>query len=137
MNNSDKIIIELKKNKASALCNNLLSENELREAYLNSIHDRGIVNNNPRNNNNIGNYKTSFIYCISIVLGIFIATPFANHFWEYFIGIRCLVPNNYLVWEATRPVSDCSFCDGIRRPLILPNLTQAEFAVSYIILYLL
>lgn len=45
---------------------------------------------------------------------------------------RCLLPNNYLVWEFTRPVSNCDYCRGVDAPLILPNLTREEFrAYSY------
>lgn len=49
---------------------------------------------------------------------------------EYFTSIRCFVPNNYMIWEATRPISNCQFCAGVTRPLILTNLSQAEFSVS-------
>lgn len=48
----------------------------------------------------------------------------------YVLGIRCFVPNNYLVWEATRPVTDCAYCRSVRRPLILPNMTREEFLVG-------
>lgn len=49
---------------------------------------------------------------------------------EYFTSIRCFVPNNYMIWEATRPISNCQFCAGIDRPLILSNISQTEFLVS-------
>lgn len=42
-------------------------------------------------------------------------------------GARCLVPNNYLLWEFTRPISDCDFCAGVEAPLILPNISRDEF----------
>ena len=42
---------------------------------------------------------------------------------------RCLVANNYFVWEFTRPVSNCDFCRGVKSALILDaNLTREEFA---------
>ncbi|EFN82398.1 uncharacterized protein LOC105185154 [Harpegnathos saltator] len=45
---------------------------------------------------------------------------------------RCLLPNNYLVWEFTRPVSNCDYCRDVDAPLILRNLTREEFrAYSY------
>lgn len=65
------------------------------------------------------------ILVVSVILAILVSQPFI----AYILGIRCFVPNNYLVWEATRPVSDCSYCRNVRRPLILPNMTQAEFLV--------
>lgn len=51
-------------------------------------------------------------------------------FIEYFTSIRCFLPNNYMIWEATRPISNCQFCAGVSRPLILSNLSQTEFSVS-------
>lgn len=65
------------------------------------------------------------ILVVSLILAILVIQPFT----AYVLGIRCFVPNNYLVWEATRPVSDCSYCRNVRRPLILPNMTQQEFLV--------
>lgn len=68
-------------------------------------------------------FFTSTIICLLIAIFHFNIT-------EYFMSIRCFVPNNYLIWEATRPISDCQFCFGIDRPLILPNISQADFLVS-------
>lgn len=118
----------------AVLKNGLVSEDDIRKAYLQSINgnESPILNVNNNNNNSVQSLfnKTCFIYCVTIILSIFIATPLINNLLEYVLGIRCLVPNNYLIWEATRPVSDCSFCDGITRPIILENLTQQEFMVS-------
>lgn len=46
---------------------------------------------------------------------------------QYTQNTRCLVPNNYLVWEFTRPVSNCDFCRGVNSALVLNNLTKEEF----------
>ncbi|XP_045462370.1 uncharacterized protein LOC123672336 [Harmonia axyridis] len=43
-------------------------------------------------------------------------------------GIRCIVPNNYFVWEATRQISDCSFCINVSKPLIFNNISKGDFA---------
>lgn len=64
------------------------------------------------------------LIALGIILAIIIAQPVLTH---YILGIRCFVPNNYLIWEATRPVSDCSYCRGIDGPLILPNMTRDSF----------
>lgn len=53
-----------------------------------------------------------------------------NALFEYFTSIRCFVPNNYMIWEATRPISDCQFCVGVNHPLILSNVSQTEFEVG-------
>ncbi|XP_018397417.1 PREDICTED: uncharacterized protein LOC108775528 [Cyphomyrmex costatus] len=44
-----------------------------------------------------------------------------------FQGTRCLLPNNYFIWEFTRPITNCDYCRDIEAPLILPNLTKEEF----------
>lgn len=49
---------------------------------------------------------------------------------EYLLSIRCFVPNNYLIYEATRPISNCKFCINVKSPLILPNVSNpSEFVV--------
>lgn len=62
---------------------------------------------------------------LSILIAIFIIQPAL----AFLLGMRCFVPNNYLIWEATRPVSDCQYCKNVDRPLILPNMTRTEFLV--------
>ncbi|XP_052133031.1 uncharacterized protein LOC127752255 [Frankliniella occidentalis] len=50
------------------------------------------------------------------------------------LGVRCVVPNNFLVWEATRPIADCNICRGITDVLQLHNVSRLEFekyAYSY------
>nr|CAI5869870.1 unnamed protein product [Callosobruchus analis] len=47
---------------------------------------------------------------------------------NYLLGIRCIFPNNYIVWAATRPIATCDFCLGLTRPLLLPNVSQEEFS---------
>ncbi|XP_055378423.1 uncharacterized protein LOC129610094 [Condylostylus longicornis] len=59
---------------------------------------------------------------------IFLATPVVYEVVHFLLGVRCFVPNNYLVWEATRPISDCRFCSQVKGPLILQNLTREEFS---------
>lgn len=46
---------------------------------------------------------------------------------KYALGTRCFIPNNYFIWESTRPVSDCSFCTNVTKVLILPNVTRSQF----------
>lgn len=65
------------------------------------------------------------ILVVSVTLAILVIQPFV----AYVLGIRCFIPNNYLVWEATRPISDCAYCRDVKRPLILPNMTREQFLV--------
>lgn len=44
-------------------------------------------------------------------------------------SIRCLIPNNYLIYEASRPISNCTFCANVKGPKILSN--PSEFSVSF------
>lgn len=48
------------------------------------------------------------------------------------LSARCLLPSNYLVWEATRPLADCSYCENVTKPIILRNVTRQDFTVSYL-----
>ena len=50
-----------------------------------------------------------------------------NSIINYFLGVRCIIPNNYLIWEATRPVADCRYCLNVSTPIILNNVTRNDF----------
>jgi hypothetical protein len=81
---------------------------------------------------NCSKYTSSSLFIIFLVLALLAAATYEYGLIasavNYFLGIRCIVPNNYFVWEATRPVSDCSFCTNITKPIILGNVTREEFA---------
>ncbi|XP_023014905.2 uncharacterized protein isoform X2 [Leptinotarsa decemlineata] len=47
--------------------------------------------------------------------------------FNYLLGVRCIVPNNYFIWEATRPITDCNFCSNTLEPIILSNITKNDF----------
>ncbi|XP_017780310.1 PREDICTED: uncharacterized protein LOC108565394 [Nicrophorus vespilloides] len=73
----------------------------------------------------------SFLYIGASVILLFTALCACNIFDNLIIsliGIRCLIPNNYFVWEATRPISDCGFCLNVTAPIILHNASREEFA---------
>ncbi|KAL0871768.1 hypothetical protein ABMA27_004266 [Loxostege sticticalis] len=49
--------------------------------------------------------------------------------WVHFSEAgRCLLPSNYLVWEATRPLADCAYCVNVTKPIVLWNVTRHSFA---------
>ncbi|XP_023180048.1 uncharacterized protein LOC111605628 [Drosophila hydei] len=100
----------------NALRTGLVSRADLQEAYRNS---RDMNTNQNRLN---------FLWLLGIIFFILVATPVFYETISFLLGVRCFVPNNHLVWEATRPISDCEFCKGVVAPLILPNLTREEFA---------
>lgn len=60
---------------------------------------------------------------ILAILIIFISVSMVN----YLLSTRCLLPSNYLVWEATRPLADCRYCDNVTKPIILRNVSREQF----------
>lgn len=84
--------------------------------------------------NNKRNTLSHYVYSRKVILAL-IAPVFCSILfkWPYFDiiknvrGTRCLIPNNYFIWEFTRPVSNCDYCRNIDAALILPNLTKDEF----------
>lgn len=54
--------------------------------------------------------RIHMFYAFGLVLFVMVATPILCEVFQFLLGVRCFVPNNYLVWEATRPISDCRFC---------------------------
>ncbi|XP_011695772.1 PREDICTED: uncharacterized protein LOC105454670 [Wasmannia auropunctata] len=70
--------------------------------------------------------KLLVILFVPFFYGIF-NRYFYTNIMKSFQGTRCLLPNNYLVWEFTRPITNCDYCRDVEAPLILPNLTKEEF----------
>jgi hypothetical protein len=128
-NNRIKYCDDVLREKINLLKQNVLQNNEnvteedLLEAYRQDINNVRRIPNFVNNDHS----SSSFIYSILIVIVLLITTPLLGNVLEYLIGLRCIVPNNYLIWEATRPISDCDFCRGLKKPLILQNLTREEF----------
>lgn len=68
-----------------------------------------------------------YILSIIIILFSFYKSNYFVAIPQYAFGIRCIFPNNYFIWEATRPIVDCNFCANVTEPIILSNLTKEEF----------
>lgn len=100
----------------NSLRTGLVSKQELEEAFRKTRD----VDHNPN--------RLNLLWLMGIIFFILVATPVFYETISFLLGVRCFLPNNYLVWEATRPISDCEFCKGVRAPLILANLTREEFA---------
>lgn len=71
-----------------------------------------------------------FVGLVIVIVSIFCGLPWAQHAIASVMGIRCFVPNNYMIWEATRPITDCDYCRSVSRPVILINATKQEFLVN-------
>ncbi|XP_049706651.2 uncharacterized protein LOC110378381 [Helicoverpa armigera] len=65
---------------------------------------------------------------IAGIISAFIILVLSVSFLNSILSARCLLPSNYLVWEATRPLADCSYCENVTKPIILWNVTRQEFA---------
>lgn len=104
---------------SSALRTGRVSVDDLKEAYQKSLESEAEIESRPRLN---------IIIAICFIAFLMLATPVVYEVIHFLLGVRCFVPNNYLVWEATRPISDCGFCRNVRGPLILKNLTREKFA---------
>ena len=83
----------------------------------------------------IGFLSTS-IYLLSAIIVIFLTAflsflvkfPILDILVDNTLGIRCVIPNNYFIWEATRPVTDCSMCENVTEVLNLQNCSREQFA---------
>lgn len=92
----------------SAVARTGLTEREMEEAFKLSIGYRPSRLSWTQWNDG----TLSILYSVIFLIALFILTPFLASLIEVILGTRCIVPNNYLVWEATRPLSDCDFCRG-------------------------
>lgn len=79
---------------------------------------------------------TSYVYLLtisvlllSVLLGNLLnKTRILDKLVETTLGVRCVIPNNYFVWEATRPVTDCGMCANLSRVIELDNCDREQFA---------
>ncbi|XP_006625108.1 uncharacterized protein LOC102672593 [Apis dorsata] len=87
---------------------------------------------------NNAKYKKKYIsdyVCFKKIFFTFFTPIFLSILFKYLYfdiiknirGTRCLIPNNYLIWEFTRPISNCDYCRDVTSALILSNLTREEF----------
>ncbi|XP_050463195.1 uncharacterized protein LOC126857613 isoform X1 [Cataglyphis hispanica] len=82
------------------------------------------INNAKSAKNRCFTKKILVILFVPLLCGLF--NKYCNII-KTFQETRCLLPNNYFVWEFTRSISNCDYCRDIKAPLILPNLTREEF----------
>lgn len=111
---------------------NIVTENDLKNArheYVCSSSNSDISYHNwwPHRRSSI------YVGLLFVIVGIFCGLPWAQHVIASVMGIRCFVPNNYMIWEATRPITDCDYCRAVSRPVILSNATKEEFLVIVVL----
>lgn len=78
----------------------------------------------------------SYVYLLTVgVLVVSVAfgnllnkTRILDKLVETTLGVRCVIPNNYFVWEATRPVTDCSMCANLSQVIQLDDCDREQFA---------
>ncbi|CAH1398720.1 unnamed protein product [Nezara viridula] len=73
-------------------------------------------------------FKFLVIVLTLLISLLYFKLPFIDGMMKTAFGIKCILPNNYIVWEATRPIADCSICYNLNSAVILPNITREEFS---------
>lgn len=95
---------------------------------LKSINTLTIDAKSTNKNRNLAVYSKRILMILFVLLLYGIFNRYLNmNIIKNFRETRCLLPNNYLVWEFTRSISNCDYCRDVEAPLILPNLTKEEF----------
>ncbi|CAH0398843.1 unnamed protein product [Chilo suppressalis] len=65
---------------------------------------------------------------VIVMIAFFVVLSLSGAWVNSILSVRCVIPANYLVWEATRPLADCAYCENVTEPIILYNVTRQEFA---------
>lgn len=110
---------------------------------LNAINQRALadksvtINDLININYNINSSKCNNYICtkikliisliFTILLGIILNKTSIDILVKNVLGVRCIIPNNYLIWEATRPETDCNMCKDINQVLIFNNISRDIF----------
>ena len=63
-----------------------------------------------------------------LVLVIAVALMLHGDTWHQLNETPCLLRNNYVLMEATRPLTECHTCTHIDGPTVLYNPTRQQFA---------
>ncbi|KAJ6647456.1 hypothetical protein Bhyg_02679 [Pseudolycoriella hygida] len=115
----NKIFEEVIRPELDKIHNEILKHPEITVADLYDAYKKSLESEDSREN--------IIFSAIGMIFFIVIAVPIVNYVFAFILGIRCFIPNNYVVWEATRPIANCAYCQHVRGPLILPNMTREEF----------
>ncbi|XP_068976532.1 uncharacterized protein [Bombus flavifrons] len=109
----------------------VLTESFLEQgASLVDLKSASLENNIKNKRNHISHYLCSKKVLLALFTPIFCSVLFKYLYFDIIRNIRetrCLIPNNYFIWEFTRPISNCDYCRDVTSALILPNLTREEF----------
>ncbi|XP_033193881.1 uncharacterized protein LOC117233997 isoform X2 [Bombus vosnesenskii] len=109
----------------------VLTESFLEQgASLVDLKSASLENNIKNKRNHISHYLCSKKVLLALFTPIFCSILFKYLYFDIIRSIRetrCLIPNNYFIWEFTRPISNCDYCRDVTSALILPNLTREEF----------
>ena len=77
----------------------------------------------------IANDNKFLIFILTLLVSCFyLRLPLIDGMMKTAFGIKCILPNNYIVWEATRPIADCNICSNLNSALILHNITRDDFS---------
>lgn len=130
------VLNQIKKCQKILLKSNLVQSTDLSKANITKYSLWKLQTSDKRNDskfhNNTNSNPEHILGCIgfiTITIICFVIGVLNFSAIDYFMSIRCLLPNNYLIWESTRPISNCEFCTGVNRPIVLPNITEGEFLV--------
>lgn len=128
---------EIQKLRKSILESNLIDISQLTEVESKHLLNWQL-NPNCKTRNNVKESKRNGIAAVLLATICLLLYGAMNiNVVEYLLSIRCFIPNNYLIYEATRPISNCKFCANVKSPLILPNISSpSEFAVYLFNLYI-
>lgn len=77
------------------------------------------------------NLSKTYLILLPIIVLFLCVLYQTNVLYEGYVkslGVRCIIPNNYFIWEATRPISNCDYCSDVSAPIVLNNATRDEFA---------
>ena len=65
--------------------------------------------------------------CLINLIFIFMIGVSVIRSWNRLFDGQCLVSNNYIIMEVTRPLSNCSMCSNVKQALILDNPSKEQF----------
>lgn len=101
--NNIRLLQRLNKLNAAILTRSDIELDELETAFKKSLqHDAVATDGDTFLGFHFEGHKQMCLYSIVFLIFLFFVTPLIAYSLEQILQVRCFVPNNYIIWEATR-----------------------------------
>ena len=107
-----------------------LTQKQIKSELLQHVRGRKAKNDGPGRSTK---YKTFILYTCPVIFAVLLGCAFMykDDIVETVKTTKCLVEQNVMLSEISRPMMDCSKCANIKSVPIVRNISKEEFTEKY------